>query len=86
MKLASTDKTLFIKRSNNELLLVQIYVDDIVFGATNEALCKEFSSSMQEEFEIYMMKELIEFLPCTSSYTNEAWNLPMPNKVLCRTD
>ena len=34
------DKTLFIKRSNNELVLVQIYVVDIVFGATNEALYK----------------------------------------------
>ena len=36
------DKKLFIRRSNNELLLVQIYIDDIVFGASNESLCKEF--------------------------------------------
>ena len=34
------DKTLFIKRSNIELLVVEIYVDDIIFGATNETLCK----------------------------------------------
>ena len=40
------DKTLFIKRSNNELLPLQIYVDDIVFGTSNESMCKEFSSSM----------------------------------------
>jgi len=40
------DKTLFIKRSNNELLVVQTYVDDIIFGATNKTLCKEFSNSM----------------------------------------
>jgi len=44
------DKTLFIKRSNNELLLVQIYVDDIIFGASNESLCKEFSSSIVRTF------------------------------------
>ena len=56
------DKTLFIKRSNNEFLLVQIYVDDIVFGASNESLCKEFSSSMQKEFKISMMGELTFFL------------------------
>ena len=38
------DKTLFIKKVNSELLIVQIYVDGIIFGATNEILCKEFSS------------------------------------------
>ena len=42
------DKALLIKRSNNELLVVQIYVDDIIFGASNKALCKEFFSSMQK--------------------------------------
>ena len=56
------DKTLLIKRSNNELLLMQIFVDDIGFGATNEALRKEFSNSMQEEFEMSMMGELTFFL------------------------
>jgi len=56
------DKTLFIKRSNNELLIVQIYVEDIIFGAINEALCKEFSNFMQKEFEMSMMGELSFFL------------------------
>jgi len=41
---------------------MQIYVDDIIFGATNETLCKEFSSSMQKEFEMSMMGELNFFL------------------------
>ena len=36
------DKTMYIKKVNNELLIVQIYVDDIIFGATNKTLCKEF--------------------------------------------
>jgi len=52
------DKTLFIKKVNNELLIVQIYVDDIIFGATNETLCKEVSCCMQKEFEMSMMREL----------------------------
>ncbi|KAK6158602.1 hypothetical protein DH2020_005916 [Rehmannia glutinosa] len=38
-----------------DCLLVQIYVDDIIFGATNESLCKKFSKLMQGEFEMSMM-------------------------------
>ena len=40
------DITLFTLHKNTELLLVQIYVDDIIFGATNESLCDEFSKLM----------------------------------------
>ena len=36
----NVDKTLFIQRKCNELLVVQIYIDDIIFGATNKNLCK----------------------------------------------
>ena len=56
------DKTLFIKKVNSELLIVQIYVDDSIFGATNEILCKEFSNCMQNEFEMSMMGKLNFFL------------------------
>ena len=56
------DTTLFIKRKEHDILLVQIYVDDIIFGATNESLCKEFSNIMQSEFEMSMMGELNFFL------------------------
>ncbi|WRX22539.1 Reverse transcriptase [Theobroma cacao] len=58
----SIDTTLFIKRYVNDLIVVQIYVDDIVFGATNEALCKNFTNEMQGEFEMSMMGELKYFL------------------------
>jgi len=37
---SKVDTTLFIKRKFNDILLVQIYVDDIIFGSTNESLCK----------------------------------------------
>ena len=40
------DTTLFVKTKNDDLLIVQIYVDDIIFGATNETLCKEFAKCM----------------------------------------
>ncbi|WRX24556.1 Reverse transcriptase [Theobroma cacao] len=58
----SIDTTLFIKRYLNDLIVVQIYVDDIIFGATNEALCKNFAKEMQGEFEMSMMGELKYFL------------------------
>lgn len=43
-------------------ILVEIYVDDKIFGATNEKLCKELSKLMQNEFEMSMMGELKFFL------------------------
>jgi len=46
----------------HDILLVQIYVDDIIFGATNDSLCKEFSNDMQSEFEMSMIGELNSFL------------------------
>jgi len=56
------DTTLFIKRKMNDILLVQIYVDDIIFESTNDSLCKEFSQDIQSEFEMSMMGELNFFL------------------------
>ncbi|KAL3520041.1 hypothetical protein ACH5RR_018190 [Cinchona calisaya] len=56
------DNTLFTKTNLNGLLIVQIYVDDIIFGATNESLCKEFSCLMQTKFEMSMMGDLQFFL------------------------
>ena len=41
-----------------DMLIVQISVDDIIFGSTNENLCKEFSKTMQDEFKMSMMGEL----------------------------
>ena len=56
------DNTLSTLHKNDEFLLVQSYVDDIIFGATNESLCDEFSKLIQEEFEMSMMGELSHFL------------------------
>ena len=56
------DTTLFIKTKENDMLLVQIYIDDIIFGTTNVSLCEEFSKCMHSEFEMSMMGELNFFL------------------------
>ena len=67
----SVDKTLFIKRKDQDLLVVQIYVDDIIFGATDETFCQEFAKLMQGEFEMSMMGELTFFLGLQIKQTNE---------------
>ncbi|KAK6146251.1 hypothetical protein DH2020_020120 [Rehmannia glutinosa] len=59
---SKVDTTLFVFEKGQDCLLVQIYVDDIIFGATNESLCKKFSKLMQGEFEMSIMGELNFFL------------------------
>ncbi|KAJ9538694.1 hypothetical protein OSB04_031427 [Centaurea solstitialis] len=56
------DKTLFIKREKREILLVQIYVDDIIFGSTKSSMCKEFEDLMHKKFKMSAMGELTFFL------------------------
>jgi len=56
------DKTFFIKNSKYVINLVQIYVDDIIFGTTNDCLCEKFVVAIQREFEMSMMGELSFFL------------------------
>src|SRR5436853_7195778 len=60
--IGKVDTTLFIKHVGNDILIIQIYVDDIIFGSTNDILCKEFSQTMQQEFEMSHMGELNYFL------------------------
>ncbi|GKE73688.1 putative ribonuclease H-like domain-containing protein, partial [Tanacetum coccineum] len=43
-------KTLFIKRQKGDILLVQDYVDDIIFGSTKKELCNAFKKLMHEKF------------------------------------
>ena len=65
------DTTLFIKNHNSNTLIVQIYVDDIVFGATNTLLVNEFVECMKSEFEMSMMGELNYFLGLQVKQTNQ---------------
>ncbi|GJT21995.1 putative ribonuclease H-like domain-containing protein [Tanacetum coccineum] len=56
------DKTLFIKRYKGDILLVQVYVDDIIFGLTKKELCIAFEKLMHEKFQMSSMRELTFFL------------------------
>nr|GEV89285.1 hypothetical protein [Tanacetum cinerariifolium] len=49
------DQTLFIKKQKRDILLVQIYVDDIIFGATNKDLCRSFEKLMKDKFQMSSM-------------------------------
>nr|GEU57245.1 hypothetical protein [Tanacetum cinerariifolium] len=46
------DQTLFIKKQKGDILLVQVYVDDIIFGSTNKELCKAFENLMKDKFQM----------------------------------
>ncbi|GJR41733.1 retrovirus-related pol polyprotein from transposon TNT 1-94 [Tanacetum coccineum] len=54
--------TLFIRKAGNDLLLVQIYVDDIIFASTNTAMCNEFANMMTTKFKMLMMGQMSFFL------------------------
>ncbi|GJS65680.1 retrovirus-related pol polyprotein from transposon TNT 1-94 [Tanacetum coccineum] len=58
----SIDPTLFITKHGDDILLVQIYVDDIIFCFTNQKLLKKFQKLMHSKFEMSMMGELKFFL------------------------
>ncbi|GJX40434.1 putative ribonuclease H-like domain-containing protein [Tanacetum coccineum] len=56
------NKTLFIKRDKSDILLVQVYVDDIIFGSTRKKMCTEFEKMMHKKFQMSSMGELTFFL------------------------
>ncbi|GJX17964.1 retrovirus-related pol polyprotein from transposon TNT 1-94 [Tanacetum coccineum] len=56
------DNTLFIKKKSSNLIIVQIYVDDIIFDSTCQDMCDEFAKIMPDEFEMNMIDELNFFL------------------------
>ncbi|GJX11118.1 retrovirus-related pol polyprotein from transposon TNT 1-94 [Tanacetum coccineum] len=58
----TVDPTLFIRRQGNDILLVQIFVDDIIFASTTPELYDEFSKIMCSNFKMSMMGKISFFL------------------------
>ncbi|GJQ97704.1 putative ribonuclease H-like domain-containing protein [Tanacetum coccineum] len=56
------DKTLFIKKNKSDIMLVQVYMDDIIFGSTKKSMCTEFEEDMHKRFQMSSMGELTFFL------------------------
>nr|GFA09871.1 hypothetical protein [Tanacetum cinerariifolium] len=75
----SIDKTLFIKRHKDDILLVQVYVDDIIFGSTKKELSTEFEKLIHDKFQMSSMGELSFFLGLQTAST-----LMEPNKALVK--
>ena len=74
-KRGSADTTLFIKNDKNSFVAAQIYVDNIVFGATNDSFAHSFANEMKAMFEMSIVGELTYFLGLqmdSGSYINQA--------------
>ena len=56
------DPTLFMMKDGKDLLCVQIYVDDIIFGSTSPSMCRQFEQLMKAWFEMSSMGEINFFL------------------------
>nr|GEV57396.1 copia protein [Tanacetum cinerariifolium] len=74
----SIDTTLFIKKKGKHIMLIQIYVDDIIFGSTNPKYCTQFSDLMVKCFEMSKMGEMKFFLGLQHMTGNHAL---LPNFV-----
>jgi hypothetical protein len=61
-EMGKVDKTLFLLKQGNDTLIVQVYVDDIVFGGSSHSLVARFAEYVSKEFEMSMMGELQFFL------------------------
>jgi hypothetical protein len=82
-KVGKVDTTLFTKKIEDDLFICQIYIDDVIFGSTNQKFCEEFGDMMSREFEMSMIVELSFLLGlqvrktkdrtfiCQSKYVND---------------
>ncbi|GJR08716.1 putative ribonuclease H-like domain-containing protein [Tanacetum coccineum] len=60
-KRGKIDQTLFIKKQKGDILLVQVYIDDIIFGSTNKELCTAFEKLMKDNQDKYVAEILKKF-------------------------
>jgi hypothetical protein len=60
--MGKVDTTLFTKKISQDLFMLQIYVDDIIFGSTNQDYCRGFGKMMANKFDMSMIGELSHFL------------------------
>ena len=56
--MSKVDTTPFTKKLGNDLFVLQIHIDDIIFGSTNQDFCEKFGKMMANEFEMSLIGEL----------------------------
>jgi hypothetical protein len=67
----SADNNLYIKVSQDSILLIEVYVDDIIFGSDDDRLSHKFAKDMQNEFEMSLLGELSFFLGLQICQSNQ---------------
>ncbi|GJZ05622.1 retrovirus-related pol polyprotein from transposon TNT 1-94 [Tanacetum coccineum] len=68
-KRGKIDQTLFIKKQKGDILLVQVYVDDIIFGSTNKELCTGFEKLMKDKFQMTEILKKFNYTDVKSALT-----------------
>jgi hypothetical protein len=67
----SVDKKLYIKVSQGNILLIEVYVDDIIFGSDDDRLSQKFAKDMQSEFEMSLLGEISFFMGLQIHQSNQ---------------
>ena len=67
----SADNNLYIKVSQGNILLIEVYVDDIIFGSDDDRLSQKFAKDMPNEFEMSLLGELSFFLGVQIHQSNQ---------------
>jgi hypothetical protein len=78
-RVGKADPTLFTKTCNGDLFICQIYVNDIIFGSTNQKSCEEFSRVMTQIRDVHDGR--VDLLPQVSSKATQGRDIPLSNKV-----
>jgi hypothetical protein len=58
----NADNNLYIKVNQDNIFLIEVYVDDIIFGSDDDRMSQKFANDMQNEFEMSLLGELSFFL------------------------
>ena len=67
----NTHSNLYIKEENDSLGILDIYVDDIIFGSDDDNLSKQLVECMENEFEMSMLVEMNFFLGLKINHSNK---------------
>jgi hypothetical protein len=70
-KKGSANNNLYMKVTQDSILLIEVYVDDIIFGSIDERLSHDFSKDMHNEFEMSLLRELSFFLGLQIPQSNQ---------------
>ena len=70
-KWASVDNNLYIKMDKESMIIIEVYVDDIIFGSDDKKLSQQFAKDMQSEFEMSLLGELKLFVGLQISELND---------------